>query len=85
MEDCHLTLREIVEEVEISRGSVYSILTEDLCMQRVSAISKLLIKQQELHIAQDMLYCVNSDLEFIETIITGDDTSVYGYNPESKF
>ena len=30
-----LTLRKIVEEVGISRGSVHSILTEDLCMQRV--------------------------------------------------
>ena len=54
-------------------------------MQRVSAIPKLLIKQQELHIAQNMLYCANNDLEFMETIITGDDTLVYGYNPESKF
>ena len=44
MEDCRLTLREIVEEVGISRGSVHSILTEDLCMRRVSAkfIPKLL-------------------------------------------
>ena len=37
MEDCCLTLSEIVEEVGISRGSVHSILSEDLCMQRVSA------------------------------------------------
>ena len=49
MEDGCLTLREIVEEVRISRGSVYSILTEDLCMQRMSAkfIPKLLTEQQK--------------------------------------
>ena len=85
-----LTLREIVEEVGISRGSVHSILTEDLCMQRFSAkfIPKLLIEQQkELHveIAQDMLDCANNDLEFTKTFITGDKTWVYGYNLESKF
>ena len=37
MEDRRLTLREIVEELGISRGSIHSILTEDLCMRRVSA------------------------------------------------
>ena len=74
MEDRRLTLRKIVEEVGISRGSVHSILTEDLCMRRVSAkfIHKLLTEQQkELHveIAQDMLDCANNDLEFTKTII----------------
>ena len=88
MEDHHLTLRKIVEEVGISKGSVHSISTEDLCIWRVSAkfIPKLLMeKQKELHveIAQDMLDCAN--LELMKTIIAGDETWVYGYNPESKF
>ena len=90
MEVYHLTLRKLVEEVGISRGSVHSILTEDLCMWRVWAkfIPKLLTEQQkELHmeIAQDMLNCANNDLEFTKTIITGDETWVYGYDPENKF
>ena len=90
MEDHHLTLREIVEEVGISRGSVYSILTEDLCMLRVLAkfIPELLTEQQKelcVEIAQDMLDCANNDLEFMKTIITGNETWVYGYDPESKF
>ena len=89
MEDCHL-LREIVEEVGISRGSVYSILTEDLCMWKVLAkfISKLLMEQQKelyVEIPQEMLGCVNNDLALMRTITTGDETWVYGYNPESKF
>ena len=78
------------EEVEICRGSVYSILTEDLCMRRVSAniIPKLLTEQQKelrVEIAQDMLDCANNDLEFTKTIITDDETWVYGYDQESKF
>ena len=90
MEDCRLTLRKIVEEVEISRESVHSILTEDSFMRRVSAkfIRKLLTEQQkELHveIAQGLLDCANNGLEFTKTIITGDETWVYGYNSESKF
>ena len=90
MEDCFLALKKIVEEVGISRESVYTFLTENLCMQRVSAkfIPKLLTEQQkELHveIAQDMLDCANNDLEFMKTIITGDKTWVYGYDPKNKF
>ena len=90
MEDRRLTLRAIVEKVEISRGSVHFILTEDLCMRRVSAKfnPKLLTEQQKklrVEIAQDMLDCANNDVEFTKTIITGDETWVYGYDPESKF
>ena len=44
-------------------------------------------QQKELRneIAQDMLNCANYDPEFMKTIITGDETWVYGYDPETKF
>ena len=89
MKGCRLTLRKIAK-VGISRGSVYSILTDDLCMQRVSAkfIPKLLMEQQKelrVEIVQNMLDCPKNDLECTKTIIAGDETWVYGYNPESKF
>ena len=38
-----------------------------------------------MEIAQDMLDCANNDLEFTKTIITGDETWVYGYDPGTKF
>ena len=90
LEDCHLTVQEIVAEVGISTGSVYSILTEDLNLRRVSAkfVPKLLMEQQkELRkkISEDMLDLANHDPDFIKTIITGDETWVYGYDPETKF
>ena len=90
MEDWCLTIREIVEEVGISRGSIHSILIEDLCMQRVSAkfILKLLTEQQKelyVEIAQDMLDCAKNDLEFTQTIITGDETWVYGAIQKASF
>ena len=79
IKDHHLTFREIVEKVGISRGSVYSILTEDLYMWKVSAkfIPKLLMEQQKelcVEIAQDMLDCANNNIEFTKTTITGDET-----------
>ena len=91
LEDCRLTVQEIVAEVGISTGSVQSILTENLNLRRVSAkfVPKLLTEQQnELRkeISEDMLDLANHDPEFINTIIIGDETwRVYGYHPETKF
>ena len=90
LEDCCLRVQEIVAEVGVSTGSVHSILTEDLNLQRVSAkfVPKLLTEQQKelwKEISEDMLDFANHDPEFIKTIITGDETWVYGYDPETKF
>ena len=90
LEDRHLTVQEIVAEVGISTGSVHFILTEDLNLQRVSAkfVLKLLMEQQKelrKEISENMLDLANHDLEFIKIIITGDETWVYGYDPETKF
>ena len=90
LEDRRLTVQEIVAEEGISTGLVHSILTEDLNLRRVSAefVPKLLTEQpKELRkeISEDMLDLANHDPEFIKTIITGDETWVYGYHPETKF
>ena len=90
LEDRRLTIQETVAEVGISAGSVHSILTEDLNLRRVSAkfVPKLLTGQQrELRkeISEDMLDLANHDPEFVKTIITGDETWVCGYDPETKF
>ncbi|XP_064090828.1 protein GVQW3-like [Macrobrachium nipponense] len=71
-DDRRITIKEITEEVGISTGSVHTILTEDLAMQRVSAkfVPKLLVEQQKqlrLEIAQDLLDCANSDSDFMKT------------------
>ena len=90
LEDRRLTVQEIVGEVGISTGLVHSILTEDLNLRRMSAkfFPKLLTEQQKelrKEISEDMLDLANHDPEFIKTIITGDETWVHGYDPETKF
>ena len=90
LEDRRLTVQEIVAEMGISTGSVHSILTEDLNLRRVSAklVPKLLTEQQkelQKEYSEDMLDLANHDREFTKTIITGDKTWVYGYDPETKF
>ena len=42
-------------------------------------------KELQKEISEDMLDLANHDPEFIKTIITGDETWVYGYDPETKF
>ena len=90
LEDRRLTAQDIVAKVGISTGSAQSILTENLNLRRVSAkfVPKLLTEQQmerRKEISEDMLDLTNHDPEFIKAIITGDETWVYGYNPETKF
>ena len=77
-------------KVGISTGSVHCILTKDLNLRRVSAkfVPKLLMEQQEelqKEISTDMMDLANHDPEFIKTIVTGDETWVYGYDPDTKF
>jgi len=89
MQDRRVTVRELVEEVGISTGSVHSIVTDDLAMRRVSAkfVPKLLTmeqKQLRLEVSQDMLDYAESDPEFLNIVITGDESWVYGYDPETK-
>ena len=89
MQDCLVTIRELVEEVGISTGSVHSILADDLALRRVSTkfVPKLLMmeqKQLRLEVAQDMLVSANSNPEFLNIVTTGDESWVYGYDPEAK-
>ena len=81
MQDRRITVRELADEVGVSIGSVHTILTADLGLRRVSAkfVPKLLTmeqKQLRLEIAQDMLDCVESDSNFLNIVITGDESWV---------
>jgi histone-lysine N-methyltransferase SETMAR len=89
MQDCCITVRELTDEVGVSIGSVHTILTADLGLRRVSAkfVPKLLTveqKQLRLEIALYMLDYVESDSNFLNTVITGDESWAYGYDPETK-
>ena len=89
MQDRRITVRELADEVWVSIGLVHTILTADLGLRRVPAkfVPKLLAmeqKQLRLEIAQDMLDYVESDSNFLNTVITGDESWVYGYDPETK-
>ncbi len=88
-EDRCVAIEDIVAEVGISHESVQSIITKDLFMRRVLAkfVTKLLSDQQRENrkeISQDMLECASQDQNFMNTIITGNETWVYSYDSETK-
>jgi hypothetical protein len=58
-----------------------------MCRVVAKFVAKLLSQeQQQLHleVAWDMLECANGDPEFLKTVITGNETWMYGYDPETK-
>jgi hypothetical protein len=58
-----------------------------MCRVVAKFVPKLLLQEQQqlrLEVALDMLECTNGDPEFLKTVITGDETWVYGYDLETK-
>jgi len=86
--DQHLTIREIAEDVGIAFGTCQKIVTEDLQMRRVSAkfVPRLPTAEQDdrVSICTDLCEQAQNDPNFMSSVITGDKSWVYGYNPETK-
>jgi len=88
-ENRRLTVQELEENLGIPRTIVSQILTEDLGRKRVAAKFDpwLLSREQKefrAAVAQDLLETANNDPDFLKKIITGDESWVYGYDPETK-
>ena len=84
-----LTIREVAEDVGIAFGTCQKILTEDLQMRRVSAkfVPRLLMAEQKddrVSICTDLREQAQSDPNFMSSVITGDESWFYGYDPETK-
>jgi len=84
-----LTIREISEDLNISYGSVQNILTTDLNTRRVSMkfvphVLTVEQKQQHLSISLELRDRAASDSSFLGNVIMGDETWVYGYDPETS-
>ena len=84
-----MTIREISEELNISYGSIQDILTTDINMRQVSAkfvprVFTVKQKQQRLSISLQLRDHAASDSSFLGNVITGDETWVSGYDPETR-
>lgn len=85
-----VTIDAIAEEVGISHGSVHAILTDNLGLSKLSArwVPRQLRpehKSQRIECALNLLNHLNDDPEnFYRRLVTGDETWIYQYDPESK-
>ena len=84
-----LTVREIADDCGISVGSCDASLTDNLYMKRVCAkfVPRLLTddqREQRQTIARDLFERSREDMQFLKNNVTGDESWVYGYDPETK-
>ena len=88
-EDRRRTIKEIAAIVNVSYGTVQTILTCDLNVHRVAAKfgPRLLTPEQKEHhvaICEELRQRVLHDPSFMSRITTGDESWVYRYDPETK-
>jgi len=84
-----LTVREIADDCGISVVSCDAILTDDLhrkcvCVKFVPCLLTDDQREQRQTIAGDLLVRSCEDVQFLKNIVTGDESWVYGYDPETK-
>ncbi|UYV61839.1 hypothetical protein LAZ67_1006820 [Cordylochernes scorpioides] len=83
------TLLELEQDTGISKTTIGRIVTEDLKLKKTPAkfITRFLTNEQKLcrlATCEDMMEMTRTDPEWKDKIITGDETWVYGYDPETK-
>ena len=87
--DRRQTIHDVYEIVELSYGTVQRILADNLNMRRISArfVPRLLSDDQKAHrvsLCRELKQQTRDDPNVISNNITGDETWVYGYDPETK-
>jgi len=83
------TIRDIAEEVEVGYGTCQRVLTEELGMHRVAAkfVPRFLTadqKQQRVNFCTELRQLASDDETFLSRVIIGDESWVYGYDPDTK-
>jgi hypothetical protein len=89
MHSNHLAVQEIAKECNISIGSCHDIPMTKLEMFWVvsKSVSRLLTQDQRashITICHKLLDCSSKNENLLKRIVTGDETSVYGYDVETK-
>jgi histone-lysine N-methyltransferase SETMAR len=88
-EDHRRTIKDIAAIVNVSYRTLQTILTCDVNMHHVTAkfVPRLLTPEQKEHhvaICQELCQRAVDDPSFMSRVIIGDESWVYGYDPETK-
>ncbi|UYV68491.1 MAN2B1 [Cordylochernes scorpioides] len=87
--DRRLSIQQIADTLHMSTFVVHGIVTEDLQMRKVCAklVPKVLTQdQKELRVlrCQEFLDLIQNEPGFLNSVITGDESWMFEYDPESK-
>ena len=87
--DRHLTIRVIANEVGMDKETIRTILVDTLGTRKVCAkmVPRLLTEEQKvqrLNACRDILQQQEADNKLLENVITGDESWVFQYDPETK-
>ena len=87
--DRRLTVRMIASELSICKETVWRIITEDLGMRKICAkiVPKLLSDDQKewrVLVCKDILDCLETEPDLLDNVITGDESWIFEYDPETK-
>ena len=87
--DRRLTLRMISSELNLNGFTVHKILTQDLDMRNLCAkmVPKNLTTEQKANrrdVCLDLLDRLEREPEFFSRVITGDESWIFQYDPETK-
>ena len=88
-QDRRQTIHDVAEEVGIGYGTCQRVQTEELGMHHVAAkfVPRILTadqKQQRVNVCTELRQLASDDETFLSRVITGDESWVYGYDPETK-
>src|SRR5215469_2535836 len=88
-ENPRIGLRDIEIETGISKSLIGTIIKEDLQLKKTPSkfVPKMITIQQKenrVEVAKSILEMAEEDPNWKEKVITGDETWVYGYDPETK-
>ena len=89
VKDRRLSVRMIAEETGLDKCAVHRILTDHLHMRKICAklVPKNLSVEQKanrLEMCQDLLGRLKIEPNFLDKVITGDESWVFDYGPETK-
>ncbi|UYV80229.1 hypothetical protein LAZ67_18002090 [Cordylochernes scorpioides] len=84
-----LSIQQITDTLHMSTFVVHVIVTEDLQMRKVCAklVPKVLTQdQKELRVlrCQELLDLIKNEPDFLNSVVTGDESWMFEYDPESK-
>ena len=84
-----LTVQMIADKLEINCDNMWKIIMKDLGMQKICA--KMVLKfldddQKERHVevCQDILEHLQTEPDLLQRVITGDESWIFEYDPETK-